>query len=217
MKPTHLCRNKVYRRGTVMRCNRPTYDFICESCQPINENEGHHRWNQFEQAINVLSNVYNTKGSTDALSTILPGDPTGPIDNLVYELRQIFLNKGSYKQAEQLYDLINKHISERFYIKVPKDVQNALTVVKTLLKRLPDYKPKPDFSVPPKAGHKRCYMCYSENPQEARKCEKCGGKSWIPASTYQMVQSRKSRRTDPHKTVEPPRYRRTPESNPQDD
>jgi hypothetical protein len=31
--PTHRCKNRVYRRGTVGRCNKPATSPKCESCQ----------------------------------------------------------------------------------------------------------------------------------------------------------------------------------------
>ena len=31
--PTHRCKNKVYRRGTVGRCNKPATSPKCEDCQ----------------------------------------------------------------------------------------------------------------------------------------------------------------------------------------
>ena len=30
--PTHSCRNRIFRRGTVRRCNRPSNQVHCEGC-----------------------------------------------------------------------------------------------------------------------------------------------------------------------------------------
>ena len=77
MNPTHRCKNRVYKRGTAMRCMRPSLKPLCGSCsEALTEQRNHLRGiteaQEFEEPYHGAGAALPSKSPTGCQCEVCP-------------------------------------------------------------------------------------------------------------------------------------------------